>query len=191
MTQKNDASPAPETVPVDPAALIRIGFVYRPHGVRGELKIDPEDTDDPTRFEALDTVYVGTRPQSVEQWAIASVRYQDTKRGTTVILRLDGIDSRDAAERVTKANVFAHEDALELDEGELFVHDLVGLDVVTEDGDTVGTLSNVMTYPAHDMLVVRRPGQPEALVPMVDAIVRDIDLDAARVVIRPIDGLLD
>lgn len=183
---RNDST----TPPVDPEALVRVGFVFRPHGVHGELKVDPE-SDDPTRFERFDTVYVGPRPREARPLTVASCRYQETKRGTTVILALDEIPSRTEAEGITKQTVFVHEEALDLDEDEVFIHDLVGLDVVTEEGTEVGMLSNVLNYPAHDMLVVHRPGRPEALIPFVGDIVLDMDLDAERVVIRAIDGLLD
>lgn len=190
MTPRADRDDADASASVDAEALVRVGFVFRPHGVHGELKVDPE-SDDPTRFESFDTVYVGPRRREVQAFSVASLRYQETKRGTTVILRLDAVDSRDAAERIMKQAVFVHEDDLDLDEDEVFIHDLVGLDVVTEDGESVGMLSNVMTYPAHDMLVVHRPGKSEALIPVVEEIVLDMDLDAERVVIRPIEGLLD
>lgn len=176
--------PAPET-------LVRLGQIFRPHGVRGELKVAP-DMEDPTRFEALDTVYVGPDPQRVTPHRITSVRYQHTKRGTTVILQLDGIADRGDAEVVAKQSLFAPEEALPpLDDDELFVHDLIGLDVVTDDGDPIGTLSNVLTLPAHDVYVVHAPGQPERMIPAVENFIVDIDLEAGRIVVRPIEGLLD
>lgn len=176
--------PAPET-------LIRLGQIFRPHGVHGELKVAPE-TDDPTRFEALDTVYVGPDEGRVTLHRITSVRYQETKRGITVILQLDGIADRGDAEVVAKQHLYATEDALPpLEEDELFVHDLIGLDVVTEDGETVGTLSNVLPMPAHDIYVVHRPGHAEQMIPAVDDFIVEIDLEAGRLVVRPIEGLLD
>jgi 16S rRNA processing protein RimM len=178
------------TASVEPETLVRVGFVFRPHGVHGELKVDPE-SDDPTRFEAFETIYIGPRRREVQAFTVTSCRYQETKRGTTVILQLAEVESRTDAEGIMKQTVFVSEDVLDLDEDEVFIHDLVGLDVVTEDGTSIGMLSNVLTYPAHDMLVVHRPGQSEALIPVVEDIVLDMDLDAERVVIRPIEGLLD
>jgi 16S rRNA processing protein RimM len=177
-------SPAPET-------LIRLGRIFRPHGVRGELKIAP-DMEDPTRFEALDAVYVGPNPGRVTKRCIDSIRYQETKRGITVILQLEGITDRRDAEVITKQHLYAPEDALPpLEEDELFVHDLIGLTVVTEDGNEVGMVSNVLPHPAHDVYVVHRPGQPEQMIPAVDEFIVAIDLDAEQIVIRPIEGLLN
>lgn len=177
--------------PPAPDALIRLGQIYRPHGVRGELKVAPE-TDDPTRFEALDALYVGPDERRVTRHRITAVRYQETKRGITVILTLDGIADRGDAEVIAKQHVYAPEDALPpLDEDELFVHDLIGLDVVAEDGSAIGTLSNVLPMPAHDIYVVHRPGHAEQMIPAVDDFIVDIDLDAGRIVVRPIEGLLE
>lgn len=174
-----------------PDALIRLGRIYRPHGVRGEIKVAP-DMEDPTRFEALDVVYVGPDESRVTRHRITSVRYQETKRGVTVILQLDGIADRGDAEVIAKQHLYATEDALPpLDDDELFVHDLIGLDVITEDGTAIGTLSNVLPMPAHDMYVVHRPGHAEQMIPAVDDFIVDVDLDAGQVVIRPIEGLLD
>jgi 16S rRNA processing protein RimM len=174
-----------------PEALIRLGRIYRPHGVRGELKVAP-DMDDPTRFEALDVVYVGSNERRVTRHRITSVRYQETKRGITVILQLDGIADRSNAEVIAKQSLYANEEDLPpLGDDELFVHDLIGLDVVTEDGTAVGTLSNVLPMPAHDMYVVHRPGHAEQMIPAVDDFIVDVDLEAGRVVIRPIEGLLE
>jgi 16S rRNA processing protein RimM len=181
----------PRFADVDADALVRIGFVFRPHGVRGELKVDPSDTDDPARYDALDRVFLGTRPARVTEHAVQGVRFQQGKRGTTVILRLAGVDGREAAEAVAKQAVWAHEDDLPTpDEDEFFIHDLVGLAVVTEAGEHVGTVADVLQLEAHDVLVVRRPNRADALVPAVEAFLPAIDLDAERVVLRPIEGLL-
>ena len=166
-----DASPGPTYAAayadVDPEGLVRVGFVFRPHGVHGELKVDPEDTGDPTRYESWDQVFVGARPH------------------------LDGIDSRDDAEAITKRALFVHEDDLDLDDEEIFIHDLIGLDVETEDGTRVGTVLNLLELPAHDVLVVRRSDGQEAMIPAVDDFVLALDLDAGSITVRPIEGMID
>lgn len=188
---RDDTDALGERADVDADALVRVGFVYRPHGVRGEVKVNPEFTDDPTQFETFDVLYVGTRPDDARAFAVASVRYQETKRGVTVILRLDAVNSREAAERITKADVFVPEDALDLDDDEVFIHDLIGMDVVTEEGETIGTVGNLLELPGHDVLVVTRPRASEALIPAVEDFVVDVDIDAGRIVVRVIDGLLE
>lgn len=181
----------PEYADVAPEALVQVGFVYRPHGMQGELKVNPEFTDDPTRFEALEAVYLGAQTRRVTRHAVRSVRYQQTKRGVTVILGLDGIDTRTDAEAVAKLKVFVHEEALSLGDDEVFIHDLVGLKVVTDAGETLGTVANYMEMPAQDVFVVHRPDGGEAMIPAVEDFILDVDLDAGTVVVAPIDGLIE
>lgn len=181
----------PQYADVAPETLVQVGFVFRPHGIDGELKIDPGAARDPAQFEEFSVVYLGARPGEVTEHAVRSLRYQQTKRGTTVLLALEGIDSRDAAERVTKLNVYVEAEAFELDESEYFVHDLVGMDVVTETGEGLGTVANLMAAPAQDVFVVRPPEGGEAMIPAVDPFILEIDEEAGRIVVRPIEGLID
>ena len=184
-------SPSPTYADVAPEAMVQVGFVFRAHGMEGELKVNPEHTDDPERFEELDTVYLGRSPHAVTRHEIASVRYQETKRGTTVILGLADVASRSDAEAVMKQKVFVDEADLELADDEIFIHELVGLSVVTEAGETLGTVANYMEMPAQDVFVVHRPEAGEAMIPAVEDFIVDIDLDGGRLVVRPIEGLLD
>ena len=187
----SDSPSAPDFADVPPTAMVQIGFVFRAHGMEGELKVNPEHTDDPARFEELDTIYIGQTPREVTAHTISSVRYQETKRGTTVILGLSDVETRSDAERVAKLRVFAHEDDLELAEDEVFIHDLVGLTVVTERGDELGTVANYMEMPAQDVFVVRRPDRKEAMIPAVEDFIIDVDIEGGQLVVRPIDGLIE
>lgn len=181
----------PQYADVAPEALVQVGFVFRPHGIEGELKIDPEAARDPERFEDFGRVYLGAHPRQVTEHAVRALRYQQTKRGTTVLLTLDGIDSRDDAERVTKLNVYVEVEAFELGEHEYFVHELVGMEVVTEEGEMLGTVSNLMPAPAQDVFVIRQPEGGEAMIPAVDDFILEIDDEADRVIVRPIEGLIE
>jgi len=181
----------PEYADVAPGALVQVGFVYRPHGMEGELKVNPEFTDDPARFEEFEAVYLGAQTRRVTRHAVRSVRYQQTKRGVTVLLGLEGVDARSDAEAAAKLNVFVHEEALSLGDDEVFIHDLVGLEVVTDGGEGLGTVANYMEMPAQDVFVVHRPDGEETMIPAVADFILDVDLDAGTVVVAPIDGLLE
>lgn len=177
--------------PVDPDSLLLVGTCGPPHGVRGEVKVIPE-TDDPERLAALDRVFVGADAERARERTVEAMRFHPTKRGVVALVHFAGIGDRDMAELLRGQGVYASEADLPALEGDdVFLHDLLGLDVVTEDGTDVGTVEDVMTGGAQNLLVVRRPGQPDALVPDVDEIVTSIDLDAARITIRPPEGLLE
>jgi 16S rRNA processing protein RimM len=178
------AAPGPDT-------LLLVGTVLRAHGVRGELKVLPE-TDDLDRFEAFERVYLGAGPEAVQERRVQSARMQQTKRGQIVILALEGVATREDAEALRALGVYVPEaDVPPLADDEVFVHDLVGLAVETDAGETVGTVQQVLELPAQNVLVVARPDGPDVLVPAVPAFVVSIDVAGGTLVIRPIEGLLD
>lgn len=178
---------APEIV----EELLLIGRFFRAHGLKGEVKVIPE-TDEPDHFAALETVYVGQEPELAAAMPVQSVRFQQTKHGVTVILKLEGVDTPEDAADLRSQLVFARESDLpELEEDEMYLHDLVGLAVVTESGEEVGRVSDVLDMPGHITYVVERPGRSDALIPGVPEFVIEVDLDSERIVIRPIEGLLE
>lgn len=179
------------TEPIDSESLLLVGRIWRAHGVRGEIKIIP-DTDDPERFEDLTVIYAGSTATTAVPHDVDSVRFQPTKRGVIIIAKLRGVDSREAAESMRKASVFAREEDLPpLEEGEFFLHDLIGLLVTTHDDDAVGRVDDVIEGPAQSILVVAREGRGSVMIPAVDEFIEEIDLDERRIMIRPIEGLLD
>ncbi len=178
-----------KTSPTD--TLLLLGRVYRAHGLSGEIKVIPA-TDDPTRFEALSALYVGQTPDTARLANVQGVRYQHARKGTLVILKLETVDSREAAEALRSALLYAPADALpELDADEFYLRDLVGLTVIEENGDRIGVVEDVLTFPGQDMLVIARDRQSSAMVPAVPEFVTAVDLEAGRITLRIIEGLFD
>ena len=169
-----------------------MGRIVRPHGVMGELKVAPE-TDDPSRFQVLKSIYVGSSEDTTTSFDILSVRLQPSKYGVTVVLQLEGVNSREEAEKLNKLRVFALSDDLPpLEEGEYYLSDLLGMEVVEQNDDTViGTVRDVIERPGQNLLLVQRSGKPDVMVPLVDAFVGEIDFGANRILVSPIEGLLD
>jgi 16S rRNA processing protein RimM len=171
-------------------ALREMGRIVQPHGIGGELKIAPE-TDDPSRFHSLKTIYVGSSEESTVSFDILSVRLQPSKYGITVVVRLAGINSRDEVEKLKKLKVFALEaDLPELEDGEYFISDLINLRVCLPDKSEIGVVIDVIEGSVQNLLVVSRDGQPNALIPMVEEFIVEIDFDANLITIDPIEGLL-
>ena len=79
----------------------------------------------------------------------------------------------------------------DLPEDVYYVHDLVGLRVVTSTGDEIGTLEDVLETGSNDVYVVRRPGQKDVLVPAIDGVLLEVDLEGGVVTIEAVPGLLD
>lgn len=172
------------------SSLLLVGVCGAPHGVRGEVKVIPE-TDDPGRLIGLDRLWLGPAAASARERAVDSVRLQTTKRGEIALVHLDGVSTPEEAGTLRHLLVFAHEDDLPpLEDGEVFLHDLIGLTALV-DGEPVGTVSNVLDATAQPLLVIKRDGRPDALVPDVPEIVAEVDLDAGTLTLTPPEGLLD
>lgn len=167
--------------------LVLMGFVGKPHGVRGSIRIVPE-TDDPNRFLDLDRLFIEVG-RKVEEREVVGVKMHTTSKGLTPVVDLDGVSDRPAADALRGYRVFAHEDDLPLGDDEYFLDDLIGLEVRDEEGGTVGEVTDVMPLPAGPVMVVHREGSPDAMIPAIPEFVVQVEDD--YVVVRLIEGLLD
>ena len=179
-----------------PDSLLLMGRVGRTHGVRGEVKVVPE-TDEPARFAALDRLYLGASAEEARPVDVEGVRFQHPKGRTVVLLSLAGVGSVEAAEDLRGQLLFADPDDLPaLEDGEAYLHDLVGLDVyeVAEDGteaaEPFGTVRDLFDG-AQLLFAIARPGAPEVLLPDVDEFVVRTDLAARRLYVRLPEGLVE
>ena len=167
--------------------LVVIGEIARPHGLRGELRVNPL-TDHPERFGALEECVVWDRPRDERQ--VRRIRAARV-HGTQVLVSLAGIDSIEAAQPlVGRLMAVPESEALPLAPGWFYPWQITGARVVTEDGREVGEVVRIDPSPGHDLWVVK-DGAREHLIPAVPEIVVDVDIPSGRVVIRPPDGLLD
>ena len=167
--------------------LVVIGEVTRPHGLRGEVRVQPH-TDRPERFDALtECVLWEPDTDARTRYRIAGVRRQ----GEAVLLTLADCETPEVARTlVGRLIALPRAQALPPPPGHAYPWQLIGCRVVTEDGTVIGAVSGIEPSPAHDLWVVQGEGR-EHLIPAVPEIVWEVDLDGKRVVIRPPEGLLE
>lgn len=168
-----------------PPALVRVGRIVRPHGVRGEVRVMP-DTDFPQRLAALQEILLVKADRS----AVVQV---ETVRpgGAHVLMKLSGIDSVEQAEAWRGAEVAVpRAQAAPLGAGQHYVFEVLGLRAETEDGRVLGTVTEILRTGSNDVYVIRDRAR-EVLVPAISTVVLQIDVAGGRVVIRPLDGMLD
>ena len=166
--------------------MLRVGVISSTHGVRGEVKVFPT-TDDPARFEELETVLLDTGKEKLEL-EIAGVKFFKNM----VILKFKGYDSINDVERYRGKDLWiTREQAVPLGEDENFVADLIGLAVVTDGGETLGTMKDVMFTGANDVYVVERENGKEQLLPAIKDCILDVDLENGVMTVHVLDGLLD
>jgi 16S rRNA processing protein RimM len=168
--------------------FLAIGPVVGAHGLRGELKVAIL-TDDPQRFGLLDRVFVGQEDESPVARAIEGFRLHKGR----ALLRLEGCTDRTAAEALRGYLVqIPSEESLPLEEGEYYEHQILGLEVWTASGEYLGELVEIIYTGANDVYVVEPSDAngKDILVPALEDVVLDVDLDAGRLVVELPVGLL-
>ncbi|MCC6190018.1 MAG: 16S rRNA processing protein RimM, partial [Anaerolineales bacterium] len=161
--------------------LRTVGRVIRPHGVRGDLLLESL-TDFPERLREVDVVYLG---EAAEPHRLSAARLH---RGYWIV-RLDGCADRDCAEQYRGQLVQARlASAAPLPPGQYYHHQLLGLAVVTEAGEVLGELVEILETGANDVYVVRGP-QGEILLPAIRSVIREINLETRQITAHLLDGL--
>ena len=157
--------------------FLEAGKIVSAHGVRGEVKILPW-ADDADFLVGLPRVFVDGR-----EYAVQHSRVQKT----CVLMKLAGIDDVDAAAKFRDKTVCISRTDVALPEGSVFIADLIGLRVVTDTGDEIGTVSDIMTMPGNNVYIVS--GSREYLIPAVPEFILKRNLDAGFVRVKLIEGM--
>ncbi|MBN0046244.1 ribosome maturation factor RimM [Streptomyces actuosus] len=164
--------------------VARIG---RAHGIKGEVTVEVR-TDEPELRLAPGAV-LATDPASTGPLTIETGRVHSGR----LLLRFEGHTDRSAAEALRNTLLIADVDPDETpdDEDEYYDHQLIDLDVVLPDGTEVGRITEISHLPHQDLFIVERPDGSEVMVPFVEEIVTEVDLEEQRAVIDPPPGLID
>jgi 16S rRNA processing protein RimM len=163
------------------ADLIMLGRILRPHGVRGELVLEA-DADAENALAAVETVFVGEPPAAHTLTGVR--RHRDR-----LLIRLAGCDDRDFAEAYRGQPVLlAREAAPPLPPGTYYWTQIIGLTVVTDEGETLGAVAEILETGANDVYVVRGAGS-ELLIPAAPGVVQQVDLEQKRMIVHLLEGL--
>lgn len=166
---------------------LAVGRVLRPHGVRGELRVGIL-TDYPERLGQHTDFYLAQpdSPDVVQCYPVEKLR----RSKKVLLLKLAGCDDRNAADELRGMLVqIPIEEAVPLEEGEYYYFQLVGVRVEMENGEWLGQVTEVLETGANDVYVVQGP-RGEVLLPAVDDIVLELDLELKRMVVRLLPGTL-
>ena len=164
---------------------LQVGVISSTHGVRGEVKVFPT-TDDVTRFRQLKKVYLDTGREMLPL-EIQNVKFFKQ----FAILKYKGIDNINDIEKYRgKSLMIDRVDAVDLDEDEYFIADMIGMKVCTEDGSEFGTLKDVMETGANDVYIIDSLEHGEVLIPAIRECILDVDMDEERMTIHLMEGLV-
>jgi len=168
-----------------PEACILLGEVVRPHGIHGLLRI-VSYAGAPTAFEEAGRVYLVSEGGEAREFTVVLVRPH--KR--LLLMKLAGIQSCEEAEAWRKARIYVSKEALTREADEFFWHEVLGLEVYLTTGAYLGRVAQIIPTGSNDIYVVRKEGR-EVLVPAIAEAVVAVDLEARRMTVAPMEGLID
>ncbi len=165
---------------------LRVGVISSTHGVHGEVKVFPT-TDDANRFKKLKTVILDTGREKLVL-NIESVKFFKNM----VILKFKEFNNINEIEKYKGKDLLVTRDqAVKLAPNENFIVDLIGLQVVTDEGKPFGTLKDVLQTGANDVYVIEGEDGKEYLFPAIPQCILDVSLEEGTVTVHIMDGLLD
>jgi 16S rRNA processing protein RimM len=178
--------PAPANAAGSPVngepAFLAVGKLRHPHGVRGEMLMEVY-TDFPERLQPGSVLYLGGAAGT-----LTLVKCRVHNAG--LLLTFQGYTTPEAVGQLRNQLLYVRsDDRPPLEEGEYYHHQLIGLDVISDDGDTIGNVTEILETGASDVLVVRPESGPEVLIPVNDAFIQDIDLLKRVITVHLIPGL--
>lgn len=177
--------------------LLQVGAITTTHGVRGEVKVFPT-TDDVKRFKKLKKVLLDTG-KGYQELEITQVKFFKN----LAILKFKGIDNINDIEKYKGRPLFVtRENAVKCEKDEYFIADLIGIEVVTEQGEKLGELTDVIQTGANDVYVVRvdddspyvdmvADKKKELLLPAIRECVRNVDMQNRNMQVHLMPGLLE
>lgn len=160
-----------------------VGQILKPWGYKGEVKVKLL-TDFPTRILKLKTVYLGpdVRAFHVERARLFS---------GFAVMKLEGLDTPESVAKLRGQPVqVAAQEAAPLRKGQYFHHQIIGLRVLTTESEELGIVEEILETGANDVYLVRRADGTELLLPAIQDVVQEIDLQQGRILVRLLPGLI-
>ncbi|KAA3642281.1 MAG: 16S rRNA processing protein RimM [Chloroflexi bacterium] len=179
--QKNEGSPPPVQGEPD---FVLVGILQKPHGLRGEMLMRVM-TDFPERLKPETKMYLGDEHEVV---TIRSVR----EHNKGLLVAFEEFKGRNELDHIRNVPLFARASELpQLEEGEYYYHQLIGMQVVSDEGLEVGVLAEILETGANDVMVVRSEKYGEVLLPFMDEVFLGVDVEKKIVQVHLMEGLID
>ena len=164
---------------------LEVGQIVNTFGIKGFVKIYPY-VDDITRFDNLKKVHIKSKKNN-EELQIEEVKYQKNM----VLVKFKGIETVENAEKLRNSFVeIDRADAIPLEEGQYFIADLLGLDVFLDNGEKLGVLEDIYNTGSSDIYVVKNELGKQFLLPYIDEVIKQINLEEGKIIVHIIEGLI-
>ena len=165
--------------------FLEIGQIVNTFGIKGMVKVKPF-TDDITRFDNLEKVYVETN-RTKKQYEIEEVKYHKDM----VLIKFKGIDNVEDAELLRNSYLKVNrQDEPELKEGTYYIVDLIGLDVYSDEGNLIGKVDDIFNNGSCDIYAVKDELGKQLLLPAISDVIKEINLEEKKIVVHIIKGLI-
>lgn len=164
---------------------LEIGQIVNTFGIKGFVKVVPF-VDDILRYDELKKVYIKKQNQ-LKEFEVEEVKYHKNM----VLLKFKGIDRVEEVENLKNSYLEVdRENAIDLEEGTYFIADLLGLDVITDEGDMIGKLEDIFNTGSNDIYVVKDEMGKQVLLPAISEVIKEINITENRILVHIIEGLM-
>lgn len=165
--------------------FLEIGQIVNTFGIKGIVKVKPF-TDDITRFDDLEKVYVETN-KTKKQYEIEEVKYHKDM----VLIKFKGIDKIEEAELLRNSYLkINRQDEPKLENGTYYIVDLIGLDVYSDEGNLLGKVDDIFNNGSCDIYAIKDELGKQLLLPAISDVIKEINLEENRIVVHIIKGLI-
>jgi 16S rRNA processing protein RimM len=163
-----------------------IGTIIGTHGIRGEVKVRSETSFREERYLVNNFLYLDYQNQMTEIRIDTYRKHKDFD-----LISFNGYTNINDVLKYVNCDLYVDRDARQdLDEGEYYFDDLIGLEAVDEAGTHLGSISDILEVPQGQILVLERPDKSEAMIPFADEFIRKVDFEHHKIIIAVIEGLL-
>lgn len=164
-----------------------LGKIVNTHGIKGEVKVQADTDFAAERFQPGQVLWV----KQGGNYQPLTVKTSRPHKGMW-LLSFEGYPDINAVEALKGDQLYVDGDSrAELDDGEYYYNEIIDCQVYDQAGQLIGTVKEIMPTGANDVWVVDRPGQKDALIPVIDQVVKVVDPDQHRIEIEPMGGLFD
>ncbi|AXN40516.1 ribosome maturation factor RimM [Peribacillus butanolivorans] len=166
-----------------------VGKVVNTHGLLGEVRVISSTDFPEKRFKVGNTLYLF---RETEKKPLPLIIRSHRNHKNFNLLTFENYYNVGQVEAFRNGVLKIKEAQLgKLDEGEFYFHEIIGCSVFTDEGVEIGEIIEVLTPGANDVWVIKKAGSKDILIPYIDQIVKEVDISAKKVIITPMEGLLD
>lgn len=164
---------------------LEIGQIVNTFGIKGMVKVKPF-TDNIERFSNLEKIYIKNKSGQTE-YKIQEVKYHKNM----VLIKFEGIENPEQADLLRNSYLIVDRETEEpLEAGRYYIVDMIGLDVFTDDNEYLGKLEDIYNTGSNDIYVVKNELGKQILLPAIEDVIKNIDMDNKKVIVHLISGLV-